>query len=87
MENRQLRERLEALHAELARADRVDPASREVLQSVLEDIRRLQEHPAEGGGEGLVDRLREAVAAFEESHPALTEAAGRVVDALAKIGI
>jgi hypothetical protein len=35
----------------------------------------------------LVERLREAVDEFEESHPALTEAVGRVVDALAKMGI
>jgi hypothetical protein len=78
---------LEQLHAELQNSSDVDAKSRELLRAVMDDIRAIE--PGAGGPrpEPLGQRLREAVDAFEESHPALTEAVGRVVDALAKMGI
>jgi predicted component of type VI protein secretion system len=88
LEKQQLRAQLASLHQALADADSVGPEARELLQAVMRDIQRLldveerQEEP-----EGLVDRLREAVEDFEESHPTLSEAAGRVIDALARMGI
>ena len=89
MSDRHLRETLEKLHEELQRAGTdVDDRSRELLRAIMDDIRAIVE-PAEGAAplESLGQRLRESVDAFEESHPALTEAVGRVVDALAKMGI
>ncbi|MBW2373943.1 MAG: DUF4404 family protein, partial [Deltaproteobacteria bacterium] len=35
----------------------------------------------------LADRLSELAQGFEESHPTLSETVGRVVDALANLGI
>ncbi len=89
MPQRHLREMLEKLHEELQRAGTdVDERSRELLRAIMNDIRVIVE-PAEGEAtlESLGQRLRESVDSFEESHPALTEAVGRVVDALAKMGI
>lgn len=78
-----LRRMLENLHAELRSADSVDDRSRELLREVDADIQGLLERAEAGKGESLTLRLRE----FEERHPALTEAVGRVLDALAQMGI
>jgi len=87
-EQPRLRQLLEQLHAELQRADGLDNRSRELLGSALSDIDDLLEG-AEGGKrpESISERLRDAVGAFEETHPRLTEAIGRVVDTLSKMGI
>lgn len=88
MPDQHLREMLEQLHAELQQAGSVDERSRELLRNVMADIDTLLgPSAAEAQPEPLATRLREAVDEFEESHPALTEAVGRVVDALAKMGI
>ena len=88
--NKQLRERLEELHAELASTESVDDQSMELLGSVLDDIRtlldRADDAPAEEP-EGLVERLREATRQFEETHPTLAAAVGRVMDTLSNLGI
>lgn len=78
-----LRRMLENLHAELQSAESVDDRSRELLREVDADIQDLLERSDGQGNESLPERLRE----FEERHPALTEAVGRVLDALAKMGI
>ena len=88
MPDQHLREMLEQLHTELQQAGSVDERSRDLLRDVMADIHKvLEPSSAEAHPESLVSRLREAVDEFEESHPALTEAVGRVVDALAKMGI
>ena len=88
MPDQHLREMLEQLHAELQQAGSVDERSRDLLRNVMADIHTLLgPSAAEAQPESLATRLREAVDEFEESHPALTEAVGRVVDALAKMGI
>ncbi len=85
MEKQHLREQLAELHAALQRADSLDEESRESLRQVMDDIRVALERGHKP--ESLVERLREAVDRFEGTHPALTEAAGRVIDALANLGI
>jgi hypothetical protein len=88
LEKQHLREQLAALHAALADAESVGPEARELLRAVMDDIQRLLEVEArDEEPEGLMDRLREAAEDFEESHPTLAEAAGRVIDALARMGI
>jgi hypothetical protein len=79
---------LERMRDALQRTDTVDAKSRELLRDVMIDIRALLERSGdEPPADSLANRLREAVSEFEESHPQLTEAVGRVVDALAKMGI
>jgi len=88
MEKQQLRDQLAALHGALREADAVDPEARALLQQVMADIRdALERSEPSGRSESLTDRLRVAVERFEGTHPALTEAAGRVIDTLSNLGI
>jgi hypothetical protein len=89
MREDQLRRMLEQLHTELQRADTIDDRSRELLRSVLVDIEDLLERKPKRPTqpESIIERLREAVRAFETTHPALTAAIGGVADALARMGI
>ena len=88
MREQDLRQLLERLHTELQGADTIDDRSRELLRSVVGDIEELLERKHERAApESIVARLREAVRDFEQTHPTLTDAIGRVADALAGIGI
>jgi len=89
MEKQQLRDQLAALPGALRDADAVDPEARALLQQVMADIRSALERSEKPGSrsESLTDRLRVAVERFEGTHPALTEAAGRVIDTLSNLGI
>ena len=85
-----LRERLDELHEELSQTESVDAESRKALVDVLDDIRELLERNDEGASKrlgSLSQRLSDTTHEFEESHPKLAEALGRVVDALANLGI
>ena len=84
-----LRQMLEHLHTELQRTDTIDDPSRKLLRSLLDDIEDLLERKEKGStqSQSVVQRLRETVRAFETTHPALTDAIGRLADALAGIGI
>ena len=89
MQEQHLRQMLEQLHTELQRADTIDDRSRELLRGVLGDIEDLLERKQKRGTqpESIIARLRKAVRAFETTHPTLTDAIGRVADALAGMGI
>jgi predicted component of type VI protein secretion system len=90
LEKEQLREDLERLHRELSEASAVDASDRELLSEVLRDIETLLERDAPEASDApasLSDRLRQAMGRFEESHPSLTTAVGRIADALASLGV
>lgn len=89
MGEQQLRQMLEQLRGELQRADTNDERSRELLRGVLGDIEDLLQREQKQGPqpESIIERLREAVRTFENTHPTLTEAIGKVADALSSIGI
>jgi uncharacterized protein YaaN involved in tellurite resistance len=89
MQEEHLRHMLEQLHTELQRTDAIDDRSRELLSSVLDDIEDLLDRKQKRATqpESIIERLREAVRAFETTHPTLTDAIGGVADALAKMGI
>ena len=89
MVEQDLREMLEHLHTELQRADTIDEPSRELLRSVLADIEDLLERKQKPDTqpESIIERLREAVRAFESTHPTLTGTIGALADALANMGI
>ena len=84
-----LRAQLERLDAELRRTESLDDDEREVLRRLERDIRealgREGEHPQ--AYEGLGERLREAVARLEASHPAATMMMRQVIDQLSFMGI
>ena len=88
MPTEQLRKTLEKLHDELEETTSLDAESHRLLVEVLRDIESLlASEESDHTSESLLDRLRSATGEFEESHPTLTEAVGRVVDVLSRMGI
>lgn len=91
MKTDDLHSTLQQLHEELARARRVDPESERLLRELMADISKLigdnkaGNLPAESAG--VVDRLVDASKGFEENHPGLVAAIGRLADALSRIGV
>ena len=85
-----LRELLEKLHAELEQDDSVGHEPRDLLETVMGDIRERLDR---GGDESsdwpasFGDRLRESLEQFGEAHPTVTKTVGRVLDALSNMGI
>ena len=84
-----LHKQLESLHGELARTNKIDHESRELLVTVLNDISRLLDpsRPNPEDEASLTTRLDEMAVQFEAEHPTLGTAIRRVVDTLAKAGI
>jgi len=90
MDKQQLHKQLEELHAELQQVDSLDAAERETLQRLRGDIESLlaqREDAPPHHYKGLAERLREDIEQLEASHPQATLLMGRVIDALANIGI
>ena len=89
MEKQLLRERLEQLDAELKQTESLDDNEREVLRRLARDIQEVlgrgDEHLQKY--EGLGERLKEAVAQLEASHPAATLRMRQVIDQLSFMGI
>lgn len=79
-----------ALHARLERLERddVDPATRDSLMLLLNELTRLlgaasldnEDHP-------LTERLEQLAVNFEAEHPNVGTAVRQLIDALAKAGI
>jgi len=85
--NRELRSTLDHLHEQLRGADALDP---EVQARLRDALREIEDALAASDGlqePSLRDRLTELTRQFEESHPNLAAAVGRVVDTLANLGI
>ena len=89
MDKQQLREQLEQLHAELAQVKTLDSTEAEMLQRLVSDIREVLEREENHARHytGLRERLKEAVARLEASHPTATERMRQVIDQLAYLGI
>jgi len=83
-----MRQILEELHRRLEQSPEVDEETRSALRRTAEDIRDVLDEtgPAGLGGE-VRERLADALARFEGSHPLLTESVKRLVDQLAEMGI
>lgn len=89
MDKQQLREQLEQLHAELAQVKTLDSAEAEMLKHLAGDIREILEREEDQPQHysGLGERLKEAIARLEASHPRTTEVMRQVIDQLAYLGI
>ena len=89
MDKEQLQERLEELHAELQQVETPDANQQELLRTVARDVQEVLEkegdHPQHYSG--LSERLSEAVAQLEASHPRTTMLMRQVIDQLAFLGI
>jgi hypothetical protein len=83
-----LQQTLRDLHAELGSTDRLGPEDRALLETVLEDIRRVLEAPATAPASAEHgDALEGAAVRLEAGHPGLAGAIRAVLDALGKAGI
>jgi len=84
----ELQHTLRGLHEELHRAQRLDPDDRAMLETLLDDIRRVLEAPAERPVPGeRGDALEGAAVRLEAGHPGVANALRAVIDALGKAGI
>lgn len=89
MNKEQLRAELEQLHAELQQTKTLDPQQREKLQTLANDIHEVLSRD-EGEAQhdtGLGERLNDAVAQLEASHPRITLLLRQTIDSLAYLGI
>ncbi len=85
-----LHETLVELNTQLEESGELEPGLREELRATADEIRaalEVSEDAAKELSPSLLDRLKEAVRRFEGSHPKLTAATGRVIDALSELGI
>jgi hypothetical protein len=83
-----LRQTVQDLHEELARAQQLGPGDRALLESALAEIRRaLESAPAVQAAGEQGDTLEGAAVRLEAGHPGLAGAIRSVLDALAKAGI
>jgi ElaB/YqjD/DUF883 family membrane-anchored ribosome-binding protein len=85
MPDRTPHEHLKDLHAELLAAQGADDATEEELRQLADEVRRVLDRPltsAEDAYRTLRVRLAGAAAAFQDSHPKLTETIEGVVDTL-----
>lgn len=88
MDKQKLRAQLEELHAELQRVESFNDDDRTMLQRLAKDVREILEREDDHEHYGhLSDRLREAIAQIEASHPAATRLMRQVIDQLAYMGI
>lgn len=84
----ELKQTVQNLHEELAKAQQLGPEDRALLEAALADIRRaLESAPAAKAPEAEGDRLEGAAVRLEVEHPGLAGAIRSVLDALAKAGI
>ena len=89
MKNEELRSQLEKLHNELHQSSALDLQQRELLQTLADEIQALlkrddlQQHHYTS----LSERLNDAVAELEASHPQITLLMRQTIDSLAYLGI
>ena len=84
----ELQHTLRGLHEELHSAQRLDPEDRAMLETLLDDIRRVLETPEEQPATGeRGDALEGAAVRLEAGHPGVATALRAVIDALGKAGI
>jgi len=89
----ELRETLAHLHEQLENGGPVQGETRDLLKKSLAEIQGALDRA--GAGEApsseddptLLDQLRGMTEEFEEEHPTLAAAIGRVADALSNLGI
>ena len=90
MTKEHLNDLLQELHKELESTDTVDSKNRALLAGLVADIRDVlgrSDTGEPGTEESLSERLLESARDFEDSHPRLVSAIGRVADALSKSGV
>lgn len=89
-QNRQLREQLERLDAELKGTESVDEGGRTILHKLQQDIQNLLARSGEDSGleaHPFTAQLRRAIQHFEVTHPTLVASMEEMVNTLSTMGI
>ena len=90
MDDQELRELIEKLHAEIQNTHTVDEKGQELLVHLESDIRELLDR-TEGDGAPVrpstLRRLEEGLDHFEVTHPTLTILLSKLLEALSNVGI
>jgi uncharacterized protein YpuA (DUF1002 family) len=81
-----LEDTLRELHEQLAEANDLDAEQRELLRDTLSEIQATLDD-SNVSSTTLAQRLQEATMHFSETHPTLTQTAGRIADLLSQMGI
>ncbi|MEM9586083.1 MAG: DUF4404 family protein [Planctomycetota bacterium] len=81
-----LDETLDELHEQLANVNHLDGSERERLRQAVSEIQASLDR-FDISSTSLAKRLRDATIEFEDSHPVVTQTAGRLVDMLSQMGI
>ena len=89
MKTEELRSQLEKLHNELHQSPALDLQQRELLQTLADEIQALlkRDEIQRHHYTSLSERLNDAVAEFEASHPQVTLLMRQTIDSLAYLGI
>ena len=90
MKKKQLHKTIDELHAELKRTEPADDHIRGHIERLILEIDLLRQEPGEvplHRYQQFLERLRESVQHFEAAHLSLTQAVGRVINALSNMGI
>ncbi len=90
MDNQELRDLLERLHAEIERNEPLDDKEQELLQHLGEDIRELlarSEGEATQAETSMLMRLEESIQHYEITHPDLTLMLSKLLAILSNAGI
>ena len=89
MKTEELRSQLEKLHNELHQSHALDLQQRELLQTLADEIQTLlkRDEIQRHHYTSLSERLNDAVAEFEASHPQVTLLMRQTIDSLAYLGI
>jgi predicted nucleic acid-binding Zn-ribbon protein len=89
MNRQELNSKLKDLHTELMQVESLDDSERVTLESLVRDIQDILEkdHDETRSYSGLGDRLKDAVAQLEASHPRATISMREVIDQISYMGI
>lgn len=89
MKNEEFRSQLEKLHNELHQTHALDMQQRELLQTLADEIQALlkRDEIQRHHYTSLSERLNDAVAELEASHPQITLLLRQTIDSLAYLGI
>lgn len=91
MEHEELKATLQQLHEQIQSGKPIDPQLAELLQQLSLDINQITGTSAtvsdQTQQQSLLDRMLSLTEEFEETHPQLAEAIGRVATAFSRIGI
>ena len=84
MNNEELTQLLEKLHAELDGMENVDEKRRQLLNDLEKDISEVLDRPDK---DSIRERLEDAVKEFEVTHPSLTTMLSEISNILNNAGI